>query len=109
MPKRQTRKPDRVERRENALRPSHYLGYDRDGLGVYLVNRHAHDLAEPQFRRAIWLNPFEPQFKEHLAFCLYKQGRYAEAKEWILKSLEQKEDPNARDVLRKIEERLEDE
>jgi len=29
-------------------------------------------------RRAIWLNPFEPAFNEHLAHCLYKLERYSE-------------------------------
>jgi len=71
------------ERRENALRPNPHLGYDRDELGMYLVSRGAYKIAESQFRRAVWLNPFEPAFKEHLALCLYKLGRYAEALQWI--------------------------
>ena len=106
MAARKAPRKDRNERREEALRPSCYLGYGRDALGVHLVSCQAHELAEPQFRRAIWLNPFEPRFKEHLAVCLYKQGRYPEAKDWILKALEQEEDPDARAILRTIEERL---
>ena len=69
---------DQNERRENALRPSPYLGYDRDSLGLFLVSRGAYEIAETQFRRAIWLNPFEPSFKKHLAYCLYKLERNAE-------------------------------
>ena len=70
---------DRAERREDALRPCRFLGYDRDALAVYLLSREAYEIAEIQFRRAIWLNPFEPRFKGHLAWCLHKQGRHAEA------------------------------
>jgi tetratricopeptide (TPR) repeat protein len=77
--KRNPRKLSPEERRENALRPCPYLGYDRDSLGVYLLSREAYEIAESQFRRAIWLNPFEPRFKAHLAWCLYKQGRQCEA------------------------------
>lgn len=103
---RKARRKDRAERREELLRPSRYLGYDRDTLGVHLVSCHAYDLAEAQFRRAIWLNPYEPRFKEHLACCLYKQQRYREAKECILKALEQKEDDGFRHTLELIEEKL---
>ena len=108
MSKRQSgpRKLSREERREEALRPSRYLGYDRDTLGVHLVSCHAYALAAGQLRRAIWLNPSEPRFKEHLACCLYKQERYREAREWILKALEQKEDEGFRHTLNLIEQRL---
>jgi len=75
-------------------------------LGVHLAACQAYDLAEAQLRRAIWLNPFEPRFKEHLACCLYKQERYREAKECILRALEQKEDKGFRRTLELIEQRL---
>jgi tetratricopeptide (TPR) repeat protein len=78
---------DQNERRENALRPSRYLGYDRDALGMYLLSRGAYKIAETQFRRAVWLNPFEPAFKEHLTLCLYKLGRDIEAYDWATKVL----------------------
>lgn len=74
-------KQDRNERREELLRPSCYLGYDRDELGMYLLSREAYKIAETQFRRAIWLNPFEYRFVLHLAWCFYKQGRLDEAKD----------------------------
>lgn len=76
-------KKDRNERREDLLRPSRYLGYDRDRLGMYLLSRGAYEIAESQFRRAVWLNPFEYRFVCHLAWCLYKQQRYQEAKNYI--------------------------
>ncbi len=103
---RRARRKDKAERREEALRPSRCLGYDRDALGVHLAACQAYDLAEAQLRRAIWLNPFEPRFKEHLACCLYKQERYREAKECILRALEQKEDKGFRRTLELIEQRL---
>lgn len=83
MSKSKTRKKDRNERREELLRPSRYLGYDRDGLGMYFLSREAYKIAESQFRRAVWLNPYEYRFVCHLAWCLYKQGRYKEAKQSI--------------------------
>jgi len=69
------------ERRENALRPCPYLGYDRDELGMYLLSRGAFEIAESLFRRAVWLNPYEYRFVMHLAWCLYKQRHYKEAKQ----------------------------
>ena len=83
MSKSRTNKKDKNERREELLRPSRYLGYDRDKLGMYLLSRGAYKIAESQFRRAVWLNPFEYRFVCHMAWCLYKQGRYKEAKECI--------------------------
>jgi len=77
--KRKASQKSRNELREEVLRPSRYLGYDRDELGMYLLSRGAYKIAESQFRRAIWLNPCEYRFISHLAWCLYKQGRYKEA------------------------------
>lgn len=79
MPEKKNDNLSQDERRENALRPSRYLGYNHDGLGMYLVSREAYEIAIRCFKRAIWLNPFEPAFKKHLALCLYKLGRYSEA------------------------------
>jgi Tfp pilus assembly protein PilF len=76
-------KKDRNERREDLLQPSPYLGYDRDSLGMYLLSRGACKIAESQLRRAVWLNPYEYRFVCHLAWCLYKQERYEEAKKYI--------------------------
>lgn len=84
------------ERRENALRPCRYLGYDHDRLGMYLLSRGADKIAEAAFRRAVWLNPYEIRFLCHLAWSLYKQGRYHEAQHALehvdLKQVETDED-----------------
>lgn len=74
-----------VTLREEALRPSRFLGFNHDQLGLYLLTREAYEIAESEFRRAIWLNPYEPSFPAHLAWCLYKQDKLAEAREWIEK------------------------
>ena len=90
MPTRKGRpRKDPNEIREEALRPAPSLGYDRDTIAMYLINRELYDIAEAQLRRAIWLNPYEPKFKEHLTWCLYQQRRYEEAREWIAQVLEQ--------------------
>ena len=101
------RKRDGEELREEALRPSLYLGYDRVRLAAYLMGRGAHNMAEPQLRRAVWLNPFEPGFKRLLAWCLYKQSRYAEAKDWVTQAVEQKPgDPDTLRVLKLVNIRI---
>lgn len=100
------RKIDRDERRENVLRPSPYLGYDRDQLGLYFNDRGAEHLAESQFRRAVWLNPYEPEFKLHLAECLYRRKQYLEAANWADEALKQNpQHQGARNLKRWIEER----
>ena len=99
---------DANERREELLKPSRYLGYDRDELGLYLLSREAYKIAESQFRRAVWLNPFEYRFVLHLAWCLYKQGCYKEAKEYIEK-LEIKYDridEDARMIIDRIKQKV---
>ena len=108
MPKKSIDNRDRDERREDALRPCPYLGYDRDSLAMHLLSRGACEIAETQFRRAIWLNPFEAMFKAHLAWCLYREGRHAEAQTWITQALEQ--EPNNQEhqrIHRLIEQGLE--
>lgn len=74
------------------MRPSRFLGYDRDSLGVYALSREMFDVAEAQFRRAAYLNPYEPRFKRHLAWCLHRMGRDAEAWPWIAAALELRPD-----------------
>jgi tetratricopeptide (TPR) repeat protein len=95
---------DRSERVEDILRPASYLGYDRDALARHLMACGAFRLSETQFRRAVWLNPFEPAFKQHLALCLCAKKQYAEARDWILEALQQQPD-NAenRRILERIE------
>jgi len=100
----QKRKPkDDNDRREEALRPCRYLGYDRDALAKYLLGRGAYEIAESQFRRAIWLNPFEQRFKTHLAWCLYKQGRHADALACLAEVPEAEMDTDMKTIVRLIE------
>jgi len=97
-------KRGREELREEALRPSPYLGYDRDNIAAYLLEIGALEIAEGQWRRAVWLNPFEPKFKGHLACCLCRRGRLAEAREWIRQALAQRpEDDECRRIMEEIE------
>ena len=92
MTKRPRRKKDRDELREEVFRPSPYLGYDHLELAEYLIGREVYRFAESELRRAIWLNPYEAHFKIRLAWCLLKQGREEDAREWIAKALAQKPD-----------------
>jgi hypothetical protein len=80
-------KQDRDERREEALRPSRYLGYNRDTMGMYFLEREAFELAEAQFRRAVWLNPYEPWFKVHWAAVLLRLHRLDQAKVLLAEAL----------------------
>jgi len=73
--------------REELLRPCRLLGFDRDQLGCYLINRGALKLAESQFRRAVWLNPYEPSFRAHWALALIKLGRTPEAHDLLQEAL----------------------
>jgi len=107
MGKRKALKKSREEIREEALRPCPYLGYDHDQLGAYLMERAAFRIAEAEFRRAVWLNPFEASFKAHLGGSLYCQGHNDEAKDWIAKALTQR--PGDKEAVRlraKIEKEL---
>ena len=109
MPRKPRPKIDREERRENALRPCRYLGYNWDDLGLYFIDREALRTAEAQFRRAVWLNPYEPEFKLHLAGCLFQQKRNEEAREWAVQAIEMVPDrQDARELLRLIDWRIGD-
>lgn len=109
MPRKASRPIDKDERRENAMRPSSFLGYDRDEIGEHLMGRGAFNIAESQFRRAAWLNPFEPLFKEHLAWSLFQQERYVEALPVIDEAIAQRPDsPRLLEFKRVIEGRIQD-
>lgn len=69
--------------REELLRPCPYLGYDHDRIGVHCLAKDALTIAERFFRRAIWLNPYEPRFVLHLAHALFRLKRYEEALETL--------------------------
>ena len=76
-PRRWSAAADRA--REELLRPCPYLGYDHERIGVHCLAKEAFGIAERSFRRAIWLNPYEPRFVLHLAHSLLRQKRYEEA------------------------------
>jgi len=92
---------DHQRHREELLRPSRYLGYDHDRIAMYLFSRRAYGIAEKEFRWAVWLNPFEPRFKLHLAQCLCELKRIREAKEMARKVLET--DPSNKEAKRILE------
>ncbi|HEY9594005.1 MAG TPA: hypothetical protein VHE79_05985 [Spirochaetia bacterium] len=99
--------PQQDELKEEQMRPSRVLGYDRDSIGLYALQRGMLEVAESQFSRAVYLNPFEARFKQHLAWALYKLERYAEAKRCIVEALGQSpDDEDSRYILRKVDEKL---
>lgn len=107
-PRRRKTRLSREERRENALRPDPRLGYDWDSVGLHLVSREAYGPAEVHLRRAVWLNPYEPVFKQHLAWCLFLEAKYAEAKEWAVLAQTQADSSEVRTILDLIEHALAD-
>ncbi len=78
--------------REEVLRPSHYLGYDRDEMGCYFLGREAYTLAESQFRRAVYLNPYEAVFKIHWAVALTHLRRMQEAHDLLVEIFQKRQD-----------------
>ena len=98
---------EQASRREEILRPHAHLGYDHYVLALHMIQREAFSTAESELRRAIWLNPFEQQFTRQLAWCLYRRGQYIEAREWVVKALEQDPgDVTANDILRLVDTEL---
>ena len=91
--------------REEVLRPCRSLGYDRDRIGLYLLERGAIDIAETQFRRAVWLNPFEPRFRVHMSLCLSMQGRHEDAVAYLSEISEEQMDEHMRSIVRSFRER----
>ena len=79
--------PQQLERLEERMRPSRFIGYEHDSLALHLLQVGSLDLAESELRRAVWLNPFEPRFFRHLAWCLYRKAEYAEARDWASRAL----------------------
>ena len=90
------------------MRPWPTLGYDRDSVAMHLISREAFQVAESELRRAVWLNPYEPRFKVHLAWCLYQQKRYPEAHQWMAEVPESCMTEQVRDIKRWIEEAVSD-
>jgi tetratricopeptide (TPR) repeat protein len=93
--------PRLSEELEERLHPGKFLGYDRDHIGIALLQREMFELAVSQFRRAVYLNPYEADFKQHLAWALLKLGRYGEALEKVTAALQQKPDDTGALTVRK--------
>ncbi len=92
---------------EERMRPSRFLGYDRDRIGLHLLSKGIFDVAESQFRRAVYLNPYEAAFAQHLAWALFKRERLHEAKKWIGASLARKpDDPDSLYIAQRIDDAL---
>ena len=73
---------------------------------MHTMRKEMFEVAESQFRRAAYLNPYEAGFKQHLAWCLYKQGKLTEARKWVVAALRQKPgDPDSGQILLKITEK----
>lgn len=99
--------PQQIAEREEQMRPSRFIGYDHDTIAMHLIAIGSFELAESELRRAVWLNPFESRFLKHLAWCLYRQGEYEEARGWVSRALEMNgKDDEIRKLLSMIKEKV---
>jgi len=99
--------PGQARRREEIMRPWPTLGYDHDRIALHMLHIDALPSAESELRRAVWLNPYEWQFKYHLACCLFRKKEYEEAGELTQSILrERSEETCCLDLLREIEAEL---
>ena len=67
------------------MAPDHPSVLDTAGWIYYLQGELSK--AEPSLLRAVRLDPFDPQIQYHLGLLLLKQGRQAEAREALERSL----------------------
>jgi len=101
--------------------PEAFMAYERsikmkDDNG-YVLNNYAYylsllgselDKAEKMAKKAVTLDPENTSFQDTYGWVLFKQEKYQEAAEWILKALQSKEEPSAEvlehygDVLYKL-------
>jgi cytochrome c-type biogenesis protein CcmH/NrfG len=105
------RRDDQLARhalRNEVLRPSPYLGFAETSVGVHLMECGAYAIAEGLFRQAVWLNPYNPKFRIHLAASLYEQRRFREAIDLLTGVLQDsRADAAAQRLLQMCERRLE--
>ena len=91
---------DPETRRENAMRPSQYLGYDHHRLALYFIGREALEPAEIEFKSAVWLNPYQNLFRYNLAKCLCMRKKFTEARQVLGELLQLwPDDKRAQDLL----------
>ena len=89
--------------REDLLRPCKGLGYSYETLACHLISRESYRIAALLLRRAVWLNPYEIRFKQHLAACLFLDKRYADARVCAQEALKQEKGNR---VLKELLERI---
>jgi Tfp pilus assembly protein PilF len=88
--------------------PEAFMAYERsiklkDDNG-YVLNNYAYylsligsdlDKAEKMSKKAVTLDPENSSFQDTYGWVLFKQEKYKEAAEWILKAVQSEEDPSA--------------
>ncbi len=75
--------PDKIREREEALRPSRFLGFNHHILGKHLYSIGCFQLAAQELERAVWLNPYETKFLLPLAWSYFRLGKKDSAQETI--------------------------
>lgn len=76
---------------------------DREAPAGSLLASGSCALAEAQYRRMVWLNPFEPRFRARLAWCLHLEGRNEESRSCLEEALQSHPgDPVLQDLLARI-------
>lgn len=85
-----------------------YTAYERslkaNDNNAYVLNNYAYYLsleerdlnkAEKMALKAVNLEPENPSFQDTYGWVLYKQGKFAEAREWIGKAMQSKEETSS--------------
>jgi len=90
---RRTEESDRYYEKSLALQDSN--AYVLNNYSYYLSLRNENlEKAEVMAKRAVTLEPENPSFQDTYGWVLFKLGRYEEAKTWVLKSIQSKEEPS---------------
>lgn len=104
-------------KKEDDAFKAYELSLKLKGDNAYVLNNYAYylslrgerlDKAEEMARKAVSLDPENPSFQDTYGWIFFRQGKFKEASEWILKALQNKEEPSAEvlehygDVLYKL-------
>ena len=97
---------------ERSLKLKDDNGYVLNNYAYYLsLDGSELDKAEKMSKQAVTLDPENPSFQDTYGWVLFKQRKYKEAAEWILKAVQSKEEPSAEvlehygDVLYKLDDK----
>ena len=97
---------------ERSLKLKDDNGYVLNNYAYYLsLDGSELDKAEKMSKKAVTLDPENPSFQDTYGWVLFKQRKYKEAAEWILKAVQSKEEPSAEvlehygDVLYKLDDK----